>query len=143
MVRGQIARITITVVEIDKRDWRRGAAIGNFLGGDTVVGAVLVEKHVVVFKGEIRDEDTSRGRRRCGTDGCRGCRGYDGGRRFGGEVDGIKRDDRCGGRDCAGAACAFGDDVAGDLGGVGRVAGYNVSIVGIRVGIDGAGGFGG
>lgn len=143
MVRGQIARITITLVEIDKRDWRRGAAVGDFLVGDAVVGAVLVDVHVVVFVGVVGDEDTGRGRRRCGTDGSGGSGGYDGGGRFGGEVDGIKRDDGCDGGDRTGAAGAFGDDVAGDLGGVGGVAGYNVSIVGIRVGVDGAGGFGG
>ena len=101
MVRGQIARITITIVESDERDWRRGAAVGDFLVGDPVVGAVLVEKHVVVFVGIVIDEDSGCGRRRCGTDRGGGCGRCGGGGRFGDAVGGISRDDGFDGRDRA------------------------------------------
>ena len=89
LVRGQIARITSTLVKIDERDWRCGAAVGNFLVGHAVVGAVLVEIYIVVFVGEVCDEDTGRRRRRCGTNGSGGSGRYGGGGRFGGEVDGV------------------------------------------------------
>ncbi len=143
MVGRQIARITIALVEIHKRDWRRGTAVIDFLVGNAVVDAVLVDRYIVVFVGVVRDEDTCRGRSRCGTDGCGGRGRYGRGGRFGGEVGGIERDDGGDGGDRASAACALGDDEAGDLGGVGGVAGYEISIVGIRVGVDGASGFGG
>ena len=103
----------------------------------------MVEKHVVVFVGIVIDEDSGCGRRCCGTDRGGGSGRCGGGGRFGDAVGGVSRDDGFDGRDRARATCAFGDDVASDLGGVGGVAGYDVSIVGIRVGVDGAGGFGG
>ena len=96
LVRGQIARITVTIGEISERDWRRRAAVGDFLGGNAVVGAVLVDIYVVIFVGVVCDEDTGCGHSRCGTDGCSGCGRCGrcgGGRRLGDAVDGIERDD--------------------------------------------------